>query len=195
MKKRAKRTGGFTLVETMITASVLAISLGGFGMAVIGTQNASLQMRDRDMCRTQAMKYMERLLKLPFGTAADPAPTASQVSELFDDNAIVTGGAPITLKGLETAVGAEGWRFRVQGFECTGVWEIEINTDLDGNGTGNGVRGVEAPTTGFSTAIGGDGSTVVPLLSENDPNMLRIEVFWNGKSVARALRSAPVEGT
>jgi hypothetical protein len=194
MKKRT-RQGGFTLVDTMITAGVLAVSLGGFGMAVIGTQKSSMEMRDRDMCRTQSFKYMERLLKLPFGTAADPVPTAAQIAELFDDNPIVTGGAPITLKSLETVAGAEGWRFRVQGFEASGVWEIEINTDLDGNGTRNGVRGTQAPTTGFSTATGGDGSSVVTLLSENDPNLLRIEIFWNGKSVARALRSAPVEGT
>ena len=63
------------------------------------------------------------------------------------------------------------------------------------NGTGNGVRGTQAPTTGFTSATGGDGTSVVTLLSENDPNLLRIEIFWNGKSVARALRSAPVEGT
>jgi prepilin-type N-terminal cleavage/methylation domain-containing protein len=195
MKTRRRRTAGFSLVETMITTAVIAIALGGFGMAVVGTQKSSIEMRDRDMRSAQAMKYMERLLRLPFGTAADPAATVAQVAELFDDNSIVTGGAPVTLKSLETPLNAAGWRFRVEGFEITGVWEIEVNRDLDGNGTFRGVRGTETPTSGYTADVAGDGASVVNLQSENDPNMLRIEVFFNGTSVMRALRCAPIEGT
>ena len=195
MRARKSRASGMSLVEVMITMVVLAVSLGGFSMAVLSTQKSSLQMRDRDMCKAQAMKYMERLLRLPYGTAADPAATAAQVAELFDDNTIVTGGSALTLKSLETAVGSPGWRFRLEGFEMKGVWEVEINTDLDGNGTGNGIRGPNVPTDGVATANAGDGTTVVPLTSEGNPNMLRIEIFWNGQSMMRALRAAPVEGT
>src|SRR6266576_6323265 len=103
MKIRKSPTSGMSLVEVMITMVVLAVSLGGFSMAVMSTQKSSIQMRDRDMCKAQAMKYMERLLRLPYGNDTDPAASAAQVAELFDDNAVVTGGAAVTLKSLETA--------------------------------------------------------------------------------------------
>lgn len=195
MMKRRTKSRGMTLVEVMITTVVLAVSLGGFSMAVVTTQKSSLTMRGRDMVKAQAMKYMERLLRIPFGTATDPAASSTQVAEMFDDNAVVTGGAPVTLKSLETAVGSSGWRFRVEGFEMKGVWEVEINTDLDGNGTANGVRGTGVPTTGNATAPAGDGTTISTLQSEGDGNMLRVEIFWNGQSVLRCLRAATVEGS
>jgi len=195
MRRRKHQLDGFTLVEVMITMAVLAVALGGFSMAVLSTQRSSLQMRERDMVRMQGMKYMERLLRLPYGTTGDPAATADQVAEIFDDDAVVTGGSALTLKSLETAVGSPGWRFRIEGFETRGVWEVEVDTDLDGNGTGNGVRGTEVPTNGAATMPAGDGVSVVPLDSEGNPNLLRIEIFFNGVSVLRALRSAPVEGS
>jgi len=183
-----------TLVEVSVTMVVLAVALGGFSMAVLSTQKSSLGMAERSRVRAQAMKYMERLLCLPYGTSTDAAATAAQAAELFDDDAVVTAGSRLTLRSLQTPVGSPGWRFRVEGFECRGVFEVEIDTDLDGNGTARGVRGTEVPTTGTALPAG-DGATVVPLSSEGSPALLRIEIFWNGESVMRALRSAPVEGT
>lgn len=193
MPRPSKSQRGMSLIEVAITLTVLVVSLGGLGMMVLSTQSTAAAMRDRDIVRAQAVKYMERLLRIPYGTNADPAAQPAQLAEFFDDNAVVTGGAGLTLKSLETPVNAPGWRFRVLGLEADGVFEVEINSDLDGNGTFQGIRGAETPT--FPGAVGGDGVTVTGLVSENDSNIMRIEIFWNGQSLLRTIRSAPVEGT
>ena len=151
MIRKFGNSRGMTLVEVMVTMVILAVSLGGFSLAVLTTQKSSIGMGERDKVRAQAMKYMERLSRLPFGSAGDPAATPAQVAELFDDDAVITGGAGVTLRSLQTAVGSPGWRFRVEGFECRGIFEVEVDTDLDGNGTGRGVRGGSVPTTGSAT--------------------------------------------
>jgi hypothetical protein len=182
------------MVEVMITLLVMAISLGGFVCMVLGTQQTSLNMRSRDAVKAQGIKYMERLMRVPYGTAADLKATAPQVAEFFDDDAVVLDGAAVTLRSLQTPAGGPGLRFRVEGFEAHGVFEIEIDNDLDGNSTNRGIRGTEVPTTGAALGAG-DGTSVVNLQSEGRPDLLRIEIFFNGESVIRALRAAPVEGT
>ena len=190
-----KRTGqrGLTLIEVVITLTIMVVSLGGLGVMVLSTQQSSADMRRRDIVRAQAVKYMERLLSVPYGTNADPAADPGQLAEFFDDNAVVTGGANLTLKSLETPVNDAGWRFRLQGFEADGVFEIEINSDLDGNGIFTGVRGTETPS--MPGGVAGDGTSVVTLVSENNPNLMRVEIFWNGESLLKTYRAAPVEGT
>ncbi len=194
MLRRLSRQAGVTFVETLVSLGVLAVSLGGFAMVVISTQSAASDVREKDIMRAQAYKYMERLYALPFGVDADPAATTAQMAELFDDDGIVTAGLPITLKSLETPVDDEGWRFAITGFETDGVFEIEINSDLDGDGTFRGIRGTDTPTTG-GLPVAGDGATIVTLESENDPQLMRVEIFWNGESLLRTYRAAPVEGT
>jgi hypothetical protein len=184
-----------TLIEVMVTLGVLAISIGGFAMVVLSTQSTTSEMRDRDLVRAQAVKYMERLLRIPYGSQFDPTATAAQVQDFFDDNTVVAGTGLMTLKSLETGVGQPGWRFVVEGFEVEGVWAVEVNSDLDGNGVFTGIRGTDAPTTGNVLHTAGDGSSVVTLISENDTNLMRIEIFWNGESVLRSLRAAPVQGS
>jgi hypothetical protein len=190
-----RRLRGTTLVEVMIVLGIMAVSFGGFGMVVVTTQRASLDMRARDAVRVQSVKYVERLLALPFGAPTDPPATAAQVAELFDDNAVVFGGASLTLWSLVTDPTEAGWRFRVHGFEAPGVFEVEVNNDIDGNRVLNGVRGTELPTVGGNAPQAGDGASVVPLLGEGRDDLLRIEVFWNGEPLVRTVRSAPVEGS
>jgi hypothetical protein len=170
---------------------VLLITVGGLAMSVLSAQRSSSEMRRRDMIRAQALLYVERLLGVPYGVDGSPAPTAADVANLFDDDDSIPSG--VTLTGLRTPVGGEGWRFRVGGFEADGVWEVEVNGDLDGNGTALGVRGTETPTAG-GTETAGDGASIVPMLSEGRPTLLRIEVFFNGVSAARTVRAAPVQG-
>ena len=156
---------------------------------------STLEMHERDMVRAQAMKYMQRLQRRPFGTDVDPPATAAQVRELFDDDLdlAVPGFPTPSLRSLERDRDEEGWRFRIEGFESRGVWEVEVSRDIDGNGTFRGVRGTETPTTGGAPEAG-DGVTVTDLRSENTDDLLRIEIFWNGQSVLRTVRAAPVEG-
>jgi hypothetical protein len=179
-------------VDAVISMGVLVVTAGGLGMSVLYTQKASQEMQRRDYIRAEGMRFLERLLGLPYGVTTDTAPTSSQLADLFDDNATVPTG--VSLMSLRTPVNGAGWRFRVGGFETPGVWEVEVNSDLDGNGTLQGIRGTEAPTTGGSE-VAGDGTTTVTMQSEGRTTLLRIEVFFNGVSVARTFRSAPVQGT
>lgn len=191
-RKGCRRSAGTSLVDAVISMGVLVVTVGGLGMSVLGTQRASDDMKRQDIVRAQGMKYIERLLGLPYGVTADSAPTSSDLQDLFDDNASVPVG--VTLMSLRTPLNAAGWRFRVAGLEMQGVWEIEVNGDLDGNGTLTGIRGTETPTTGGS-AVAGDGTSTVTMLSEGRDALVRIEVFFNGVSIARTFRSAPVQGT
>lgn len=193
MLRRKLREAGMTLVEVVISTGVLVISVGGLGLMVLSTQQATDEMAERDIVRAQAVKYMERMMRLPYGTSFDPAASAGQVQELFDDNNVVNGGTNVSLMALRTPVNAPGWRFHIDGFEVDGTFEVEINADLDGNGVFQGIRGTETPSMPGLTP--GDGSTVVDLESEGDPNLMRIELFWNGESLFKTYRAAPVEGT
>jgi type II secretory pathway pseudopilin PulG len=194
MKRRSRiRQAGMSLIEVVISMGVIVVSVGGLGLMVLSTQAASQDMADRDIVRAQAIKYMERLIRLPYGTQFDPIATGGQVQELFDDNTVVTGGSPISLMSLRSPINSAGWRFFVEGFEVDGTFEIEINSDLDGNGVFQGVRGSETPS--LPGLVAGDGSSVVDLESEGDNNLLRVEIFWNGESLLKTYRAAPVEGT
>lgn len=187
-----RKIAGTSLVDAVISMGVLVVSAGGLGMSVLYTQNASSEMKKRDMVRTQGLRYVERFLGIPYGADTDPAPTSADVQDFFDDNGTAPTG--VTLMGMRTPVNAEGWRFRVAGFEVPGVWEVEINADLDGNGTLTGVRAAQTPTTGDATPAG-DGTSTVTMRSEGRTTITRIEVFFNGVSVARTLRAAPIQGT
>jgi type II secretory pathway pseudopilin PulG len=193
MLRRRLRQAGMSLVEVVISMGIIVVSMGALGLMVLSTQRATDEMAHRDIVRAQAVKYMERLLRLPYGTTFDPAAAPGQVQELFDDNNVVSAGTNVSLMSLRTPVNAPGWRFHIDGFEVDGTFEVEINSDLDGNGVFQGIRGTETPSV--PGLVAGDGSTVVDLLSEGSTNLLRIEVFWNGESMFKTFRAAPVEGT
>lgn len=194
MIKRLLRSkvAGTSLVDVVISMGVLVVTAGGLGVTVISTQNATNQMGRRDVIREQAFKYVERMLAIPYGVDSGPAASATEVADFFDDDATMPAG--ITLMALRTPTNGAGWRFGLSGFEAKGVWEIEVNSDLDGNGTNLGLRGTLTPTVGGSE-VAGDGVTLVTMLSANRTTLTRIEVFFNGVSVHRTLRSAPVQGT
>lgn len=192
MKLLRRRSSGTSLVDVVISMGVLVVTAGGLAVSVLSTQKSSGQMAQRDMVRTQALRYVERLLGVPYGVDAAVTATAAEAADFFDDDASMPAG--ISLMALRTPMNGAGWRFGVSGFEAKGVWEVEINGDLDGNGTLNGIRGTLTPTTGGTTAAG-DGASTVTMLSEGRTTLTRIEVFFNGVSVAKTLRSAPVQGT
>lgn len=185
------RRRGAAILEVMVGMAALTISIGGLGMSVLTTQRASADLARRDLVRAQGTKLMERLLALPFGGAGDAAadPASPAVPQLFDDDTSVVNAGSMTVMALRTPVGSAGWRFHVGGFEPGGVWEVEINNDLDGNGVLTGVRGCETPTVGDASP-GGDGRSIVTLTSEGRTDLYRLEVFHDGRSVAKTFRSS-----
>ena len=106
MTPRRHRQRGMSLVEVVISLGVIVVSMGALGLMVLSTQRATDEMAERDIVRAQAVKYMERLLRLPYGTTFDPAAAPGQVQELFDDNAVVSAGTSISLMSLRTPVNA-----------------------------------------------------------------------------------------
>ncbi len=75
----------------------------GFGAATLDEDGSGDPMVAG---RMQGMKYMERLLRLPFGTDADPAATAAQIAELFDDNAVIELTALIAFQNMSSKFNA-----------------------------------------------------------------------------------------
>lgn len=188
------RQRGTSLVDVMATLAVIVVSLGGLAMSVLQTQRSSSEMRRRDMERAQAMKLAERLMGLPWGSPSDPQPSDAVVAALLDDDSS-TGLAPgLTFLSLRTPVNDAGWRFSIAGFEGGGLWEIEVNHDLDGDGVLTGVRATGVPTAGDELPAG-DGTSVVPLLSEGRDDLFRVEILHDGRSAARFLRAAPSDGS
>lgn len=204
MTKRTNERGS-ALVEVMVSIGAIVVSVGGLSMSVISTQKSSAEMRNRDFVRAQSLKFMERLLAMPFGGPGDTF-NATAFQNLMDDNP-ATLGTGLTLLGCWTAPGANGREFHLDGFEPGGVWELEVNSDLDGSGDNTGMRGNQTPTTGIAGDVAGTGTAVTPeptLRSETNgtatplpapvgtwrADIVRIELFWNGRSVAKTFRSS-----
>lgn len=195
---------GTGLVEVMVSIGAIVVSIGGLSMSVISTQKASSEMRNRDLVRAQALKFMERMIAMPYGGPGDTF-NSSAFQNLMDDNP-QTLGTGLTLMGCWTTPGGNGREFHIDGFEAGGVWELEVNSDLDASGDANGYRGNQAPTTGIAAEIAGSGvvsGTMTTLRSETHGtatplpapvgawrgDIVRIELFWNGRSVAKTFRS------
>jgi prepilin-type N-terminal cleavage/methylation domain-containing protein len=158
-----KSEEGFSLLETMIAVSVLAITFVSLGAAVLTGVNSTLQQKERDTVRNQALRYMERLQKLSFGDFTDPAPDTSDLEQLFDDSA---EKPDLTLAQVRTPVDDDGHMFRIAGFETRGTWEVRIDRDVNGNG-------------------------VLDDEEDDFDDLLKIQILFEGQPILTTYRSKP----
>lgn len=165
---QARRTErGFTLIEVMIAVVVLATVFVVVGSVMLAGVKRTSEMRERNAIVTQSWKFAERLQRIPYGSEVASAATAAQYDDLFDDDGNLGN---VSLTQIRTAVGSDGLRFRLAGFEVDGDWEVQINEDLNGDGDADDVN-------------------------EGTGGLVRIEVFFRGESVLRTFRARPAEST
>lgn len=166
MRAEKKREGGFTLIEVMLSTCVLATVFVVVGNAMVSSVQRTVEMKQRNIVVTQSWKFAERLQRIPYG-AGDADATAAQYDNLFDDDGNL---GDVSLRSIRTEVGEEGMRFRLIGFEVDGDWEVQVNEDLNGDGDTSDVN-------------------------EDTGGLMRIEVFFNGRSVLKTYRAQPAEST
>jgi hypothetical protein len=152
-----------TMTEVMLAVSVLAISFISLGGAVMTGLRGTSDMDKRNVTRNQALRYMERLNKLSYGSFSDPTPTPDQLNQLFQDQVALP---QITLCQVATPVDQDGRKFRIGGFEARGIWEVLVNRDVNGNGV------VDADET----------------LSD----LLRVSILFDDQIILTTFRSMPI---
>jgi prepilin-type N-terminal cleavage/methylation domain-containing protein len=172
MKQRGQ--AGFSLIEVILTFSILAVATTALGLTELSNARRSQELKERDIAFGRGQAIMERILRVPFGSPGAAAATGQQLDILFGSDADVR---QVTLTQLQQRdvngdglVDAEPIRFTLEGVEDRGEWEVFIDSDLDGNGA------IETMVNGVETR-------------EGRSDLLRVEIRRNGKTVLRTLRA------
>ncbi len=153
---------GFTLIEATITLLVSVLMLYTLHSGTQTSLSARKASERIYAAHLQGMDFLERVRKLPFGQASDPAPKAAQLQEFFDDDDDL---GTITLTQLKVSPKAKGYQFKMASSGLEGTWEIKVTDDLDGDGTNTGPR-------------------------EGRSDLLKIEVLFDDKIMFQSLRSS-----
>ncbi len=169
-----KRQAGFSLVEVVLTFSILAIATTALGLVELSNSQRGRELKARDISFSRGQAFMERLLRMPFG-APDPVKCqAADYERLFgsDDDVRTLSLTQLERRDLDGdgAIDEPPLRFALKGVEDAGEWEIFVDRDLDGNGMVEPMLGTVETREGRS-------------------DMLRIEFRHNGKTVLKTLRS------
>ena len=191
--KTGRNQAGFSLIEVVITFSILAIATTALGLVEISNARRTQDLKSRDIKFARAQAFLERVQRLPFGTPNPPASaeqpdpglraTVATLDTLFGSDKDVS---QISLTQLERLghinVGTNQWHitseplaFKLEGVEDHGMWEVWVDQDLDGNGV-------------IESEIGG-----VPT-REGLADVLRIEIRHDGRTVLRTIRARPPDG-
>ncbi len=174
MNARAQSQAGFSLVEVVLTFSILAIATTALGLVELSNAQRSRELKARDVAFSRAQAFMERLLRMPYGAPNPPALGATGLDRLFgtDDDVRTLSLTQLERRDLDGdgAIDEPPLRFALKGVEDAGEWEIYVDRDLDGNGLVEPMLGAVETREGRS-------------------DMLRIEFRHNGKTILRTLRA------
>ena len=174
MRRRRRRSGGFTLVEVILTFSILAVATVALGLVELSNAQRSQELKARDIAFARAQAFMERLLRMPFGAPNPPAMAGTDYDRLFgsDDDISSMSLTQLERRDLDDdgIIDEPPITFTLQGVEDAGQWQVFVDVDLDGNGT------VEPVLAGQDTR-------------EGRTDLLRIEFRRNGRTVLRTLRA------
>ena len=169
-----KGQSGFSLVEVVLTFSILAVATTALGLVELSTSRRSQELKERDIAFGRGQAIMERLLRMPFGQPDAPAATARDLDILFGSDEDVRQVSLTQIQQRDAngdgVVDAEPIRFHLDGVEDKGLWEIHVDADLDGNGR------IEPSIAGVATR-------------EGRTDLLRVEIRRNGRTVLRTLRA------
>jgi len=192
--KPIRTQAGFSLIEVVLTFAIMAVATTALGLVEISNARRTQDLKARDIGFSRAQAFMERIQRMPFGTPNPPASseidapvnprmTATEFDMLFGSEDDVSQLALTQLERLgHYTTGTNQWKitepalqFELAGFEVSGVWQIFVDQDLDGNGI------IESEIAGVETREG---------LSD----VLRIEIRRNDRTVLRTIRARPPDG-
>ena len=166
--RKRRRQQAFTLIEVVLTFSILAVATIALGLVEISNARRTQDLKERDISFARGQAFMERILRMPFGPPNPSAMTAQEFDTLFGTDDDVRS---VSLTQLEQSVAASGpIRFQLEGVEDSGVWEVFVDGDLDGNGA------IEDVVAGVPTR-------------EGRGDLLRIEIRRDGRTVLKTLRA------
>ena len=173
MKKKGSQQG-FSLVEVVLTFSILAVATSALGLVELSNAQRSQDLKSRDIAFGRSQSIMERILRVPFGAPGATAATGSELDILFGSDEDVRQVSLTQLQQLDRnddgIVDDSRVTFKLEGVEDKGEWEIFIDNDLDGNGI------IEPIVDGVETR-------------EGRSDLLRIEIRRNGRTVLKTLRA------
>ncbi|MCC6670786.1 MAG: hypothetical protein IT458_06990 [Planctomycetes bacterium] len=158
---------GFTLIEVTVMLLFAALMMLTLQSSMLSTVKTRQRTHVTDVLQAQAHEFLQRLLVIPFGAPGDPAATADQLTELFDDDADLGN---VTLRQVSVAPAQPGHTFATTRDGVTTQWRVAISNDLDGDGVASGFR-------------------------EGRPDLLAIEVFANDRLMFRTMRAADFANT
>jgi hypothetical protein len=128
---RRRRDGGFSVVEVVTVAAMVATVLSTICVGVRSAHVASREKTRRAQLTLVCGEVMERLFHVPFGTKGDATATPAQLNELFDgDDDLGTA----TLCSLRVATGRPGFRFDLANVPVDGNFEVRVDGDRNGDG-------------------------------------------------------------
>lgn len=166
-RSNSNSAAGFALVEVTI-AMVLAVVMILALHQMITVSFKARQSADKKFhVSVRSEDYLRKIRQLQFGKASDPPPTATQLSELFDDDDDV---GTITLHQLRVPPANPGHSFNVASAELSGLFRVKVTNDLDGDGLLTGPR-------------------------EGRDDLLRIEIFFDNRRTLDTKRAAEPEFT
>lgn len=164
----------FTLIEIVLTFSILAIAMAVLVLVEVSNAERSTDLKRRDIAFARGQALMERILRLPFGAPNPPALTGRDFDRLFGSDEDVQSMSLTQLRQRDNngdgTIDDEPVRFRLEGVEDAGLWEILIDSDLDGNGR------IEAEIDGVPTR-------------EGRGDLLRVEIVHDGRTLLKTFRS------
>ena len=155
---------GFTFIEVMVVAGMLAGVLGAVSLGIQACHRATNEMERKAAVTRVASDLMDRLFNIDFGNSGDAAPTGAQLTELFDDDADL-GTASLTGMRLEPT--QEGYNFTLANFPYNGQWTVRVGADLN----------LDSDETDEW---------------EGRDDLLRIDVFYAGSLVLSSMRTREV---
>ena len=174
VKTHKSAQSGFTMIEVILTFAILAIATTALGLVELGNSQRQQHLKARDIAFARGQAFMERILRMPFGTPNATGLTNQEYDTLFgtDDPVTTMSLTQIQQKDMDGDgdVDETPIRFMLKGVEDEGIWEVFVDSDLDGNGL------IEPLIDGVDTR-------------EGRSDLLRIEIRRNQKIVLRTIRA------
>jgi len=124
---------GTTLLEVVVGLTVVFVSVALVGLGLSTGNRVTRELREHELVQFQAQAFIDYLRAQPFGMTSDPHPNQIQLDEIFDNDA---EPGNVTLQQLTRWPAQEGgWVFQLAGFAVDGDWRVQVDADIDDDGT------------------------------------------------------------